>query len=161
MNVPSDPFLRSRALHFFQGEAFVVKQRFVGVKQGAIFVQDLNMLRKEIYHLPKLFFVLTELCLSALQVIDVSIRSIPVDNVPRFVPQRLSAEQEPSIHPVETAQPSLDFAGLARDQKSEPLICYFLQVPRVNGILPSPAASHFKRQARIFVPSLVPKYSRT
>src|ERR1700730_378989 len=130
MNVPSDPFLRSRALHFFQGEAFVVKQRFVGLKQGAIFVQDLNMLRKEIYHLPKLFFVLTELCLGALQVIDVSIRTIPVDNVSRFVAQWLSPKQEPSIHSVEPAQPSLNFTRLARGQKSEPLMSYFLQVLR-------------------------------
>src|SRR5258708_16853252 len=30
-----------------------------------------------------------------------------------------------------------------------------------TGSLPAPAASHFKRQARIFVPSPVPKYSRT
>lgn len=57
------------------------------------------MLRKKIYQLPKLFFVLTELCLSALQVIDVSIRSIPVDNVARFVAQWLSPKQEPSITP--------------------------------------------------------------
>jgi hypothetical protein len=58
MNVPSDPFLRSRALHCFQGEAFVVKQRFVGLKQGAVFVHYNNMLRKEIYELPQLALVL-------------------------------------------------------------------------------------------------------
>jgi hypothetical protein len=98
MNVPSDPLQRSRTFHFLQREALVVKQRFVGVKQGAVFVQDKKMLRKEIYQLPKLLFVLTELCLSALQVIDVSVRSIPVDNVARFVAQRLSPKQEPSIH---------------------------------------------------------------
>jgi hypothetical protein len=139
MNVPSDPLQRSRTFHFLQREALVVKQRFVGVKQGAVFVQDKKMLRKEIYQLPKLLFVLTELCLSALQVIDVSVRSIPVDNVARFVAQRLSPKQEPSIHSVEPAQPSLNLTRLARREKSEPLICYFLQVLRVNGLPPSPA----------------------
>src|SRR2546425_10049532 len=119
------------------------------------------MLRKEIYQLPKLFFVLTEICLRALEVIDVSICSIPVDNVARFVAQWLSPKQEPSIHSVESAQPSLDFARLARGQKSEPLICYFLQVPRVNGILPSPAADRFRGQAGIVVPSTIPKFSCT
>src|SRR5260370_41593180 len=103
------------------------------------------MLRKEIYQLPKLFFVLTELCLRALKVIDVRIRSIPVDYVTRFVAQWLSPKQEPWIHSVESAQPSLDFARLASGQNPEPLICYFLQVLRVNGLPPSPAASHFKR----------------
>jgi hypothetical protein len=51
----------------------------------------------------------------------------------------VSPKQEPSIYSVESTQPSLDFAPLAGGQKSEPLICYFLQVLRVNGILPSPA----------------------
>ena len=37
------------------------------------------MLRKEIYQLPKLFFILTKLGLGALEVVDVGIRSIPVD----------------------------------------------------------------------------------
>src|ERR1700730_6791380 len=100
-----------------------------------------------INHVPKLFLILTEFSFSALQVVNVSIRSIPVDNVARFVAQWLSPKQEPSIRSVESAQPSLDFARLARGQKSEPLICYFLHVLRVNGILPSPAANHFKRQA--------------
>src|ERR1700740_3096352 len=118
------------------------------------------MLRKEIYELPQLFFVLTKLGLGALEVIDVRVRSIPVDNLARFVAQRLSPKQEPSIRSVEPAQPSLDFTRLASGQESEPLICYVLQILWVNGVLPSPAASSFKRNARIFVPSPVPKYSR-
>ena len=103
------------------------------------------MLRKEIYELPELPLVLPEFELGLFQVVNVCIRSIPVDNVARFVAQWLSPKQEPSIHSVESTQPSLDFARLARGQKSEPLICYFLQVLRVNGILPSPAANRFRR----------------
>ena len=52
MNVPADPPQRSRAFHFFQREAQVVKQRFVCLKQRAVFVQDSDMLRREIYELP-------------------------------------------------------------------------------------------------------------
>ena len=85
------------------------------------------MLRKEIYELPELPLVLPEFELGLFQVVNVGIRSIPVDNLARFVAQWLSPKQEPSIHSVESTQPSLDFARLARGQKSEPLICYFLR----------------------------------
>src|SRR5947209_14571502 len=119
------------------------------------------MLRKEIYQLPELPLVLPEFELGLFQVVNVGIRSIPVDNVARFVAQWLSPKQEPSIHSVESTQPSLDFARLARGQKSEPLVCYFLQVFRVNGILPSPAADRFRGQAGIVVPSPIPKFSCT
>src|SRR5579862_1999581 len=117
------------------------------------------MLRKEIDELSELALVLPEFELGLFQVLNVGIRSIPVDNLARFVMQWLSPKQVPSIHSVESTQPSLDFARLARGQKSPPLICYFLQILRVNSILPSPAANRFRRQARIFVPSPVPKFS--
>src|SRR5271169_2073507 len=97
------------------------------------------------YEWPELPLVLPEFELGLFQVFNVSIRSIPVDNVARFVAQWLSPKQEPSIHSVDSTQPSLDFARLASGQKSAPLICYFPQVLWVNGILPSPAANHFKR----------------
>src|ERR1700739_1045539 len=121
MNVPPDPLVDSRGLHLFQGEAQVVKQPLVGQKQGAVFGHDNNMLRKTIYQLPKLSFVVQKHGLRALQVIDISIRSIPVDNIARFVAQRLSPKQEPSINSVEPAQPSLDFARPASGQKSQPI----------------------------------------
>src|SRR5260370_29262731 len=160
MNVPPDPLVDSRGFHLFRGEAQVVKQPLVVQKKDAVLIHYNNMLRKEIYELSQFALVLSKHGLGALEVIDVGIRSIPVDNVARFVAQWLSPKQEPSIHSVEPAQPSLNFTRLARGQKSEPLMSYFLQVLRVNGILPSPAASCFKRNARIFVPSPVPKYSR-
>jgi hypothetical protein len=58
MNVPPDPLMYSRVFHFFQGEAQVVKQPLVGLKQGAVFVHYNNMLRKEIHHLPEFALVL-------------------------------------------------------------------------------------------------------
>src|SRR4029077_21206097 len=130
----------------------VFKSHTICVNGFPIRIEDDDGLRNCIGHASKLFFISTELSFSALQVLNVSIRSVPVDNVARFVAQWLRPKQEPSIHSVESTQPSLDFARLARGQKSTPLICYFLQVLRVYGILPSPAANHFKRQARIFMP---------
>src|ERR1700730_11340829 len=126
--------------HVVQRQSGVLKRNAICVNGFPIGIHDDDGLRNSIGHASKLFLILTELSFSALKVIDVSIRSIPVNNVARFVAQRLSPKQEPSIHPVEPAQPSLDFARRARGQKSEPLIRYFLQVLRVNGVLPSPAA---------------------
>src|SRR5580700_4773756 len=58
MNVPPDPLVDSRGFHLFQGQAQVVKQPLVGLKQGADFVHYNNMLRKEIYELPQFALVL-------------------------------------------------------------------------------------------------------
>src|ERR1700730_13528533 len=132
-------------LHVVQRQSGVLKRDAICVNGFSIRLQDHDALRNRIGHAPKFFFILTELSFGALKVIDVSIRSIPVDNVARFVAQRLSPKQEPSIHSVKPTQPTLDFARVASGQKSEPFICYFLQVFRVNCILPSPASNHFKR----------------
>ena len=142
LNADSARMSSTRIVVFFHSS---LKRHAICVNGFPIRIQDDDGLRNRIRHASKLSLILTELSFSALQVLNVSIRSIPVDNVARFVAQWLSPKQEPSIHSVESTQPSLDFARLARGQKSEPLICYFLQVLRVNGILPSPAANHFKR----------------
>ena len=131
--------------HVIERQSGVLKRHAICVNGFPIRIQDEDGLRNRIGHASKLFLILTELNFSALKVLNVSIRSIPVDNVARFVAQWLSPKQKPAIHSVESTQPSLDFARLARGQKSEPLICYFLQVLRVNGILPSPAANRFRR----------------
>src|ERR1700720_1299383 len=140
------------ASKLFHRQSGIFKRHSICIQCVPLGAQYDDGLGNGISHAPKLFLILTEFSFSALQVVNVSIRSIPVDNVARFVAQWLSPKQKPSIHSVESTQPSLDFARLARGQKAEPLICYFLQVLRVNGILPPPAANHFKRLARIFMP---------
>src|SRR6266849_10544638 len=147
--------------HIVQRQSGVLKRHAICVNGFPIRIQDDDGLRNSISHVPKLFLILTELSFSALQVLNVSIRSIPVDNVARLVAQWFSPKQEPSIYSVESTQPSLDFARLARGQKSEPLICYFLQVLRVYGILPSPALRRFRGQPGIVVPSPIPRFSCT
>jgi len=133
------------ASHVVQRQSGVLERHAISVNDFPVRIHDDDGLWNSVGHAPKLFLILTELSFGALEVINVSIRSIPVDNVARFVAQRLSPKQEPSIHSVKSTQPTLDFARLASGQISAPFICYFLQVFRVNGILPAPAAKHFKR----------------
>src|ERR1700720_1418809 len=132
------------ASKLFHRQSGIFKRHSICIQCVPLGAQYDDGLGNGISHAPKLFLILTEFSFSALQVIDVSIRSIPVDNVARFIAQRLSPKQEPSIHSVKSTQPTLDFAGLASGQISAPFICYFLQVFRVNGILPSPAANRLK-----------------
>src|ERR1700723_163563 len=148
-------------LHVVQRQSVVLKRYAICINGFPVWIQDNDALRNGIGHEPKFFFILTELSFGALKIIDVRIRSIPVDNVAGLVAKWLSPEQEPSVHSIKSTQSTLAFAGAASGQIREPCICYLLQVFRVNGILPSPAANHFKRQACIFLPALVPKYSRT
>src|SRR5258708_28191106 len=98
MNVPPDPLVDSRGFHLFQGEAQVVKQPLVGLKQGAVLLHYNNMLRTEIYELSQFALALSKHGLGALERIDLGIRSIPVDNVARFPPPRLSPNQPPPLH---------------------------------------------------------------
>src|ERR1700751_5774662 len=128
------------ASHVVQRQSGVPERHAVRVNGFPVRIHDDDGLWNSIGHAPKLFLILTELSFGALEVINVSIRSIPVDNVARFVAQRLSPKQEPSIHSVKSTQPTLDFTRLASGQESEPLICYVLQILWVNGVLPSPAA---------------------
>src|SRR5216684_4164015 len=148
-------------LHVVQRQSGVLKRHAICVNGFPIRIQDDDGLRNSIGHASKLFLILTELSFSALQVLNVSIRSIPVENVARFVAQWLSPKQKPSIRSVESTQPAFDLTRLARRQKSAPFIGDFLQVFRMNGILPSPAAYRFMGQPGIVVPSPIPKFSCT
>src|SRR5262249_35085650 len=50
-------------------------------------------------------FARTQHCLSTLAIFDIYVRSVPLDDLPRFTPQRIGANQEPSIRTVETPNP--------------------------------------------------------
>src|ERR1700722_19927406 len=106
-------------LQVVQRQSGVLKRHAICVNGFSIRIQDDDALRNRIGHAPKFFFILTELRFGALEVLDVRIRSIPVDNVARFVAQWLSPKQKPSIRSVESTQPSFDLARLAGRQKSE------------------------------------------
>src|SRR4029077_5371904 len=99
MNVPADPPPRSRAFHFFQREAHVVKQRFVGLKQRAVFFQDSDMLRKEIYELPQFVLVLSKSIFSLLTILDVGRRVLPSD-VSFLIDERVVPDKKPPIFTV-------------------------------------------------------------
>jgi hypothetical protein len=64
MNIPGNQLPLSGGFHLFQRETRVVKEGFVGLKQGAVFIQDNSMLRKAINELPQLMLVLSKLIFS-------------------------------------------------------------------------------------------------
>src|SRR5580704_10751544 len=90
------------ASHIVQRQSGVLQRHAICVNGFPIRIEDDDGLRNCIGHASKLFFISTELSFSALQVLNVSIRSVPVDNVARFVAQWLRPKQEPSIHSVES-----------------------------------------------------------
>src|SRR5215472_3305957 len=57
-----------------------------------------------------------ELVFSSFTVLDIDIDSIPLDDFPRFVSQRVGAKQEPAIGAVETAKARFDLSGFASSQ---------------------------------------------
>src|SRR5260370_42354617 len=64
--------------HVVQRQSGVLNSHAIGVNGFPIRIQDDDGLRNRIGHAPELFLILTKLGFSALQVIDVSIRSRPV-----------------------------------------------------------------------------------
>src|SRR5229473_6008702 len=91
----------------FERKARVVECHLVRINRRAVRLMNDNGLRYGIRDAAKLIFVL-------LQVLNVSIRSVPVDNGARFVAQWLSSKQKPSICSVESTQPAFYLARLAR-----------------------------------------------
>src|SRR5260370_20814019 len=99
-------------------------------------------------------------CLTALQflfclltVFNISICSIPFDDLLRFIKQGAGAKEKPAILPVETAQPRLDLTGLARRQDREPVIYEPVQIVRMNGSRPPPILNLFRGETGIIQPA--------
>jgi len=69
-----------------------------------------------------------------LSIIDIYVRSVPVDDVAKFVAQRMGPKQEPSILSVEAPETPLDFARLAGSQKPAPFFCDFPQMGHASVI---------------------------
>jgi len=139
-------------MNVFKRKAGIFECYLVRINRRAVRLLNDNGLRNGIRYTAKLICVL-------FKILNVGIRSIPVEDLARFVAQWLSPKQKPSIRSVEPTQPAFDLARLARRQKSAPLLGYFLQIFRVNGILPSPAACRFRGQPGIVVPSPIPEFS--
>src|SRR5262245_21365762 len=88
-------------------------------------------------------------------ILNVYTGSVPFEDVARFIPQRIGANQEPSIGTVETANPRFGVDRGARSQRRLPLLDKFLAVIRMNRFCPPPTLSLFRGHPRVFEPHLI------
>src|SRR5262249_36981235 len=77
-------------------------------------------------------FARTQRFLSTLAILNVYTGSVPFEDVARFIPERIGANQEPSIGTIETANSRFRVDPGARGQTRLPLLDKFLTVVRMN-----------------------------
>src|SRR5882672_8960335 len=82
-------------------KARVVERNSIGVNRLPVWIENNNRIWYGIRYTAKFALVSTELFFSPLSIINIYVRSIPVDYVAKFVAQRVSPKQEPSILSVE------------------------------------------------------------
>src|ERR1700719_2365952 len=102
-----------------------------------------------------------EQAFGTLSVFDVGIRSEPSDNLSIVVERRSRTEEKPTIHAIETAQPSFNFTWLARRENGSPVGHKSVHIVRMKGTRPAPIARLFGREARIVEPALIEEVSGT
>src|SRR5215469_1874936 len=100
-------------------------------------------------------FSRTQGLLSPLAILDVYTGSTPFEDVARFIPQWIAANQEPSIGTVEAANARFRVNWGARNQTRLPLLDKFRSVVRVNRLRPPPPLCLFGSHARVIEPYLV------
>src|ERR1700746_2426586 len=93
--------------------------------------------------------------LSPLAILDVNTGSVPFEDVARFTPEWIGANQEPSIRTVESSNPSFRVNRSAGSQPRFPLLEKSLTVLGVNRFRPPPALRLFGSYARVIEPHLV------
>src|SRR6185312_1977010 len=77
-------------------------------------------------------------------ILDIQIGSVPFDDIPRFVSQRVRAKQEPAICTVETANARFGLAWFSGSQDTLPRSCQTFQVVRVDCSRPTPVPQLFR-----------------
>src|SRR6516162_10469041 len=90
-----------------------------------------------------------------LAILDVYAGSVPFEDVAPFILQWITANQEPSIGTVETANPRFRVNRGTRSQTRLPILDQFLTVVRVNRLRPPPALRLFRSHARVIEPYLI------
>ena len=93
--------------------------------------------------LPPGEFSRAQVLLSPLAILDVYAGSVPFEDVARFIPQWIGANQKPSIGTVETTNPSFRVDWGARSQTRLPLLDKSLTVVGMNRFRPAPALRLF------------------
>ncbi len=151
-----DPCSKVRRHHLFHGEAGVIERRSVRVDDRPVGSQHDDGLRDGIGDPPKLLFVSPELIFSPLQIVDIRVRTVPLDHVAELIALRLDADDEPAVFAVEAPQTHFDLARLPR---GEDFVHQFVHRPccilRMDDSLPSPAMGLCWRKTRVVVPSLI------
>src|SRR4029450_7476193 len=100
-------------------------------------------------------FARTKRFLDALAILDINTGSVPFDDFPRLVSQRVGSKEKPTVRTVETTQAPFSLNRLASSQSQLPIFNQRVAVIRMNRLDPSPASTLFRGHARVVQPALV------
>src|SRR5258708_30441512 len=122
----------------------VLERKLIRIDETGIARKHVNVLRREIQHLPKLCFLfpdflfgtlqsdvfLLQSLLSPLAVFDIGTRNIPAHDLSLVVVHRIVASQMPTIASIMFAHPHLHVVSRAASRSTKPTSLYPFQVIR-------------------------------
>src|SRR2546428_8832461 len=142
--------------HIFHGEAAIVEHGLIRVDPSTVRPLDDNGVGYRIGNSADFAFVLPQqLLFYPLEVLNISIRSVPSDDVAELVTQRFNTEQEPAIFSVAPPQAAFDLTRLPRGPEGPKRVHHLLPIFLMNGESPSPAAGFLRGWTPTVIPSLV------
>src|SRR5258707_13692621 len=104
-----EPCAKIGGNHVLHREPAIVEHGLIRVDRSSVRPLDDNGLGYRIGNPAEFAFVLPQLLLCPLEVLNISIRSVPSDDVAELVTQRFNTEQEPVIFPVVPPQAEFGF----------------------------------------------------
>src|SRR6185369_7065078 len=90
--------------HVFHREAAIVEHGLIRVERSPVWLLDDDAVGYRVGNPAEFAFVLPQLLFCPLEGFNISIRSVPSDDVAELVTQRFNTEQEPAIFPVVPTQ---------------------------------------------------------
>src|SRR5216684_7808115 len=108
------------------------------------------MLRKEIYELPEVTFVLPKFLLSAFPVVNVSQQHVPAGDTAFRVSRGQSARVEPAVHAIGTPLAQLKIIRLPGFDRVPPCINHAREVTGMDSVAGGPILQFLSRLAEIF-----------
>src|SRR5882724_8418549 len=130
--------------HVFHGEATIVEHGLIRVDRSPVRLLDDNGVGYRIGNPAEFAFILPQRVFRPLEVLNISIRSVPSDDVAELVTQQFNTEQKPTIFPVVPPQAVFDLTRLPRGPEGAKRVQHLLQIFWMNGDSPSPAASFLR-----------------
>src|SRR6266849_7686354 len=116
------------------------------------------MLRKEIYELPEVTFVLPKFLLSAFPVVNVSQQHVPAGDTTFRVSRGESARLEPAVHAIGTPLAELKIMRLPGFDRVPPRVDHARKVMRMDSVAGGPILQFLGRLAEIFQDLAVDKF---